>query len=90
MTLTKAELSDLLFEKLGLNKTEAKDFVETFFDEIRGSLEKGEDVKLSGFGNFHFENESQVFPCCLKICNSWLKTEFLASDWVLVYLYEHQ
>ncbi len=59
MTLTKAELSDLLFEKLGLNKTEAKDFIETFFDEIRGSLEKGEDVKLSGFGNFHLRNKSQ-------------------------------
>ena len=35
MTLTKAELSDLIFEKLGLNKTEAKDFVEVFFEEIR-------------------------------------------------------
>lgn len=59
MTLTKAELSDLLFEKLGLNKVEAKDFVETFFEQIRECLEKGEDVKLSGFGNFQLRNKSQ-------------------------------
>ena len=48
MTLTKAELADLLFEKVGLNKREAKDMVETFFEEIRGALERGESVKLSG------------------------------------------
>ncbi len=49
MTLTKAELADLLFEKVGLNKREAKDMVEAFFEEIRGALERGESVKLSGF-----------------------------------------
>src|SRR5258705_348503 len=42
MTLTKAELADLLFEKVGLNKREAKDMVEAFFEEIRGALERGE------------------------------------------------
>ena len=52
MTLTKAELSEVLFEKVGLNKQEAKDFVEEFFEEIRVALERGESVKLSGFGNF--------------------------------------
>jgi integration host factor subunit alpha len=51
-TLTKAELAELLFEQVGLNKREAKDMVETFFDEIRDALERGEAVKLSGFGNF--------------------------------------
>src|SRR3979411_750374 len=51
-TLTKAELAELLFEQVGLNKREAKDMVETFFDEIRNALERGESVKLSGFGNF--------------------------------------
>jgi integration host factor subunit alpha len=51
-TLTKAELADLLFEKVGLNKREAKDMVETFFEEIRNALERGDTVKLSGFGNF--------------------------------------
>ena len=52
MTLTKAELADLLFEKVGLNKREAKDMVEAFFDEIRLILERGEEVKLANFGNF--------------------------------------
>jgi len=53
MTLTKAELSEVLFEKVGLNKQEAKDFVEEFFEEIRVALERGDSVKLSGFGNFN-------------------------------------
>jgi integration host factor subunit alpha len=59
MTLTKAELADLLFEKIGLNKRESKDMVEAFFDEIRISLERGEIVKLSGFGNFQLRDKSQ-------------------------------
>ena len=58
-TLTKAELSDLLFEQVGLNKREAKDMVETFFDEIRDALERGELVKLSGFGNFQLRDKPQ-------------------------------
>src|SRR5271156_1807842 len=59
MTLTKAELADLLFEKGGLNKREAKDMVEAFFEEIRGALERGERVKLSGFGNFQLRDKPQ-------------------------------
>ncbi len=59
MTLTKAELSELLFEKVGLNKREAKDLVESFFEEIRIALERGESVKLSGFGNFQLRNKPQ-------------------------------
>ncbi|MDR0564561.1 MAG: integration host factor subunit alpha [Azoarcus sp.] len=59
MTLTKAELTDLLFEQVGLNKREAKDMVEMFFEEIRGALERGENVKLSGFGNFMLRNKPQ-------------------------------
>ncbi|MDH4059433.1 MAG: integration host factor subunit alpha [Aquincola sp.] len=51
-TLTKAELADLLFEHLGLNKRESKDMVEAFFDILHGALVDGQDVKLSGFGNF--------------------------------------
>lgn len=58
-TLTKAELAELLFEQVGLNKREAKDMVETFFDEIRNSLERGEAVKLSGFGNFQLRDKPQ-------------------------------
>ena len=58
-TLTKAELSDLLFEKVGLNKREAKDMVEAFFEEIRKQLETGDGVKLSGFGNFQLRDKPQ-------------------------------
>ena len=59
MTLTKAELADMLFEKVGLNKREAKDMVEAFFEEIRIALESGESVKLSGFGNFQLRDKPQ-------------------------------
>ncbi|WP_456243318.1 integration host factor subunit alpha [Undibacterium griseum] len=58
-TLTKAELAELLFEQVGLNKREAKDMVETFFDEIRDALERGSAVKLSGFGNFQLRDKPQ-------------------------------
>lgn len=51
-TLTKAELAELLFERLGLNKRESKDMVEAFFDIVNDALVAGDDVKLSGFGNF--------------------------------------
>lgn len=59
MTLTKSELADLLFEQVGLNKREAKDMVEGFFEEIRAALEQGEAVKLSGFGNFLLRDKPQ-------------------------------
>ncbi len=59
MTLTKAELADLLFEKVGFNKREAKDMVESFFEEVRLALENGEGVKLSGFGNFELRKKNQ-------------------------------
>ncbi|MEE9331562.1 MAG: integration host factor subunit alpha [Methylophilaceae bacterium] len=59
MTLTKADLADLLFEQVGLNKREAKDMVEAFFEELRVSLESGNSVKLSGFGNFELRKKSE-------------------------------
>src|SRR5512135_548992 len=58
-TVTKAELADALFDRLGLNKREAKDMVDGFFDEIRQALERGESVKLSGFGNFQLRDKPQ-------------------------------
>jgi integration host factor subunit alpha len=58
-TLTKAELAEMLFERVGLNKREAKDMVETFFQEIRDALERGDSVKLSGFGNFQLRDKPQ-------------------------------
>lgn len=51
-TLTKADLAELLFERLGLNKRESKDMVEAYFEIIHDTLVQGGDVKLSGFGNF--------------------------------------
>ena len=51
-TLTKAELAELLFDRIGLNKRESKDIVEAFFDLLHEALVKGNEVKLSGFGNF--------------------------------------
>lgn len=58
-TLTKAELANQLFEQMGLNKREAKDMVESFFEEVRGALESGDSVKLSGFGNFQLRDKPQ-------------------------------
>ncbi len=57
--LTKADLAERLHEELGLNKREVKDIVELFFDEIRSSLESGNQVKISGFGNFDLRDKSQ-------------------------------
>jgi integration host factor subunit alpha len=59
MALTKADMAEHLYEELGLNKREAKDVVEMFFEEIRCALERGEQVKLSGFGNFDLRDKSQ-------------------------------
>ena len=50
--LTKAQLAELLFEQIGLNKRESKDMIDAFFDLISASLVDGQDVKISGFGNF--------------------------------------
>lgn len=57
-TLTKAELAELLFDHLGLNKRESKDMVEAFFDILHGALVTGDDVKLSGFGNFNIRRKA--------------------------------
>ena len=57
-TLTKAELAELLFAQVGLNKREAKEMVEAFFEEIRMGLESGDVVKLSGFGNFSVRDKA--------------------------------
>ncbi len=57
--LTKAEMAEHLFEELGLNKREAKELVDIFFEEIRLALEDGQPVKLSGFGNFDLREKRQ-------------------------------
>jgi integration host factor subunit alpha len=57
-SLTKAELSDLLFERLGLNKRESKDMVEAFFEIIHNTLVAGNEVKISSFGNFSIRRKA--------------------------------
>ncbi|WP_025732995.1 integration host factor subunit alpha [Carnimonas nigrificans] len=57
--LTKAELAEHLNTALDLSKRDAKQLVETFFDEIRGCLRENEQVKLSGFGNFDLRDKNE-------------------------------
>ena len=59
MALTKADIADRLFDEVGLNKREAKEFVDAFFEAIKEALEGGENVKLSGFGNFQLREKNQ-------------------------------
>jgi integration host factor subunit alpha len=56
--LTKAQLADMLFEQIGLNKRESKDMIDAFFDLIAQRLVDGEDVKISGFGNFQIRTKA--------------------------------
>ena len=58
MGLTKAERAEKLYEEVGLNKREAKEFVDAFFDALRGALEQGRQIKLSGFGNFDLRRKN--------------------------------
>jgi len=56
--LTKAQLAELLFEQIGLNKRESKDMIDAFFELIAGSLVEGDDVKITGFGNFQIRTKA--------------------------------
>ena len=56
--LTKAALADMLYDNIGLNKREAKDMVDALFDIITGHLVSGDDVKITGFGNFQIRSKS--------------------------------
>ena len=58
MTLTKSDIVKQLNDKIGLNKREAKELVDSFFDNIKETLSQGHEVKLSGFGNFQLKNKS--------------------------------
>ena len=59
MALTKADLAEALYDQLGLNKREAKEFVEQFFEELRNALATGQNIKLSGFGNFILRDKTE-------------------------------
>tara|TARA_B100001287_G_C22213969_1_gene313800 strand:- start:24 stop:335 length:312 start_codon:yes stop_codon:yes gene_type:complete len=52
MTITKNTLVEMLHNEVGLNKREAKEFIEIFFESLKKNLENGNDIKISGFGNF--------------------------------------
>tara|TARA_B100001057_G_scaffold410807_1_gene426099 strand:+ start:1209 stop:1505 length:297 start_codon:yes stop_codon:yes gene_type:complete len=58
MTITKDSLVEMVHNEVGLNKREAKELIECFFEQIKKSLEDGNDIKLSGFGNFVLRNKS--------------------------------
>ena len=59
MSLTKADIANRLFDEVGLNKREAKEFVDAYFETIKAALESGENVKLSGFGNFQLRDKNE-------------------------------
>jgi integration host factor subunit alpha len=59
MALTKADMAESLFNELGLNKREARELVDHFFEDLRAALSWGEKVKLSGFGNFDLRDKNQ-------------------------------
>lgn len=59
MTLTKADLAETVFEKVGLNQRESKEMVEAFFKEVSDCLERGEEVKLAGFGVFNMRDKPE-------------------------------
>ena len=59
MALTKADIAESLYEELGLNKREARELVELYFDELKEALSNGKQVKLSGFGNFDLRDKKE-------------------------------
>ncbi len=59
MSLTKVDMAESLFNELGLNKREARELVDLFFQELGASLAVGEQIKLSGFGNFYLRDKDE-------------------------------
>ena len=59
MAKTKANIAEKLYNEIGLNKRESKEFVESFFNELNNTLEEGEEIKLSGFGNFSLRHKTE-------------------------------
>ncbi len=57
MALTKADMAESLFNELGLNRSEARELVNSYFEELIASLAAGENVRLSGFGNFDLRDK---------------------------------
>ena len=59
MALTKADITQSLFDELGLNKREARELVDICFEEMRQALESGHEIKISGFGNFELRDKTE-------------------------------
>ncbi len=59
MALTKADMAESLFNDLGLNKREALELVDLFFQELGESLADGEQIRLGGFGNFYLRDKNE-------------------------------
>ena len=59
MALTKADMAESFFNELGHNKREARELVDSFFEDLRAALAVGEQVKLSGFGNFDLRDKNK-------------------------------
>ncbi len=59
MALTKADMAESLFNELGLSRKDGRELVDLLFEEIVGSFEVGEQVKLSGFGNFYLRDKNE-------------------------------
>ncbi|AVL70791.1 MULTISPECIES: integration host factor subunit alpha [Oligella] len=57
-SLTKADLTELLYDRVGVNKREAKDIVDGFFAQISDVLIEGKAVRISGFGNFQLRDKA--------------------------------
>ncbi len=55
--MTKADMIELVYERLGVSKREAATIVETVFEIIKETLERGENVKISGFGSFNIQHK---------------------------------
>ena len=59
MALTKADMAESLFNEMGLNKKEARELVDLYFQELVACLAVGEQIKLSGFGNFELRDKKE-------------------------------
>ena len=58
-TLTRADLTEAVFQAVGLSRTDSAQMVEDMLEEVCGALAKGETVKLSSFGTFAVRQKSQ-------------------------------
>ena len=58
-TLTRQDLAEAVYREIGLSRTESSALVESVLDHVSGALEKGEHVKLAGFGTFSLRDKKQ-------------------------------